>query len=90
MISAQEEVTGNQTTNFTEGVLSHLSINASNNPTTEFYALDNIAEVKLGNVQNYPAVIGAYGGGNHRGTGRVQLPVCMGRLLMLNIKQGVQ
>jgi hypothetical protein len=71
MISAQEEVTGNQTTNFTEGVLSHLSINASNNPTTEFYALDNIAEVKLGNVQNYPAVIGAYGGGNHRGTGTV-------------------
>jgi hypothetical protein len=71
MISAQEEVTGNQTTNFTEGVLSHLSINASNNPTTEFYALDNIAEVKLGNVQNYPAVIGAYGGGNHKGTGTV-------------------
>jgi hypothetical protein len=71
MISAQEEVTGNQTTNFTEGVLSHLSINATNNPTTEFYALDNIAEVKLGNIQNYPAVIGAYGGGNHRGTGTV-------------------
>lgn len=71
IISAQEEVTGNQTTTFTEGVLSHLSINATNNPTTEFYALDNIAEVKLANVQNYPAVIGAYGGGNHRGTGTV-------------------
>jgi hypothetical protein len=71
MISAQEEVTGAQTTSFTEGILSHLSINATNNPTTEFYALDNIAEVKLGNAQNYPAIIGAYGGGNHRGTGTV-------------------
>jgi hypothetical protein len=71
IISAQEEITGVQTTNFTEGVLSHLSINASNNPTTEFYALDNIAEVKLANAQNYPAVIGAYGGGNHKGTGTV-------------------
>jgi hypothetical protein len=71
MISAQEEVTGAQTTTFTEGVLSHLLINATNNPTTEFYALDNIAEVKLGNAQNYPAIIGAYGGGNHRGTGTV-------------------
>jgi trimeric autotransporter adhesin len=71
IISAQEELTGNQTTTFSEGILSYLSINASNNPTTEFYAIDGIAEVKTGNTQNYAGVVGFYGGGFHKGSGTV-------------------
>lgn len=71
ILSAQEEFTGNQTTNYSEGLLSHISINATNNPTTEFYAIDGISEIKSGNAQNYASVIGYYGGAFHRGSGSV-------------------
>lgn len=71
VISAQEEFMGSQTTSFSEGILSHISVNASNNPTTEFYALDGITEIKSGNTQNYATAVGTYGGSFHRGSGSV-------------------
>jgi hypothetical protein len=71
IVSAQEEFTGNQTTTFSEGILSHISVNATNNPTTEFYAIDGIAEIKSGNTRNYASAVGFYGGSFHRGSGLV-------------------
>ncbi|MBL7815201.1 MAG: hypothetical protein JNL70_09330 [Saprospiraceae bacterium] len=71
VISVEEEMSGNSTSNFSQGVLSHLRINTTNNPATEFYGLDGTVEIKTGNTQNYPSVVGTFGGSFHRGSGSV-------------------